>query len=94
MSLSFKNSMTTRSRPALFSRLSSVNISTYTNGGLTDPTATVGRATQSECIDVSLHGRWVDASLFHAFNEERRLVNALAAGQNLLSTHEEVVRVR
>lgn len=54
----------------------------------------VRRASPSERVDVGLHAVGLDTLLAHLGLEERGVVDSLRARQDLLSPHEEVVRVR
>lgn len=58
-----------------------------------DATTSVGWRTEAESIDIGLHIVRVDADATHAIFEHCRVVKTLGTRQNLLSTHEEVVRV-
>jgi hypothetical protein len=59
----------------------------------TEPSAGVGRRSEPEGVDVRLHGVWLDALLLHLLAEEVGVVDSLSSREDLLASHEEVVRV-
>ena len=54
----------------------------------------MGRAAVLERVDVRLYGLQVDAVVLGALSQEIRVVDSLGSRENLLATHEHVVRVR
>lgn len=52
------------------------------------------RSTQTESINIILHTLRIDSSFLHSLFKVLGVVNTLSSGKNLLTSHEEVVRVR
>ena len=59
----------------------------------TDTATSVRRSTEPEGIDVTLHRLGSDTGNLHALDEVVGVVDTLSAREDLLSAHEEVVRV-
>jgi hypothetical protein len=53
----------------------------------------MGRRTQLERVEITLHRGRVDPGHLHPLHEEVRVVDTLRAGEDLLAAHEEIVRV-
>lgn len=76
---SLRNSMTTRSSPAICNEISAQYGMTGSRG-LTDTTTGVRGSSQVEGINVALHARWLDTTLLHPLDQEFGIVNSLRAG--------------
>jgi hypothetical protein len=83
--------MTTRSRPVTTSYQFETQIDKTLR--LTDTTTSVRGSSQVESINVTLHARWLNTTLLHPLDQELGVVDSLSAGQDLFTSHEEIVRV-
>lgn len=70
----------------------SINMAATTER-LTDTTTGMGRSTEVERINVTLHTSRLDATLLHPLDQEFRVVDSLRTGQDLFPSHEEIIRV-
>jgi hypothetical protein len=64
-----------------------------TSERLTDTTTGMGRSTEVERINVTLHTSRLDSTLLHPLDQEFRIVDSLRTGQDLFTSHEEIIRV-
>jgi len=59
----------------------------------TNASASMGRASHAESIDIALHALWINTLFTHLLAEEFRVMDTLCPRKNFLPTHEEVIRV-